>query len=249
MKKISLFSILLLVAAIGYAQYPLEIDAENFPDSIFRSYVLEHFDADSDGSLGQAECEAVKTIEMTKIVYLEDSSFALSSCGVRSLQGVEHFSGLDTLEIWSDVLYGLDLSQNKGLRCLSLMYAPLENLDLSQNQELRNLNISSMGLQSLDLNSCPDLESLSIWLVFGIPELDLSQCPNLSYLSLEQTGLTDIELGHCPDLKKLSGTVIEKQEVTLPTNHDKRINIFVKKEKATANIYPRLYAKIKKKPL
>lgn len=50
-------------------------------------------------------------------------------------------------------------------------------------------------------------------------------------------------------LKKLSGTVIEKQEVTLPTNHDKRINIFVKKEKATANIYPRLYAKIKKKPL
>lgn len=50
-------------------------------------------------------------------------------------------------------------------------------------------------------------------------------------------------------LKKLSGTVIEKQEVTLPTNHDKRINIFVKKEKATANIYPRLYSKIKKKPL
>ncbi len=72
MKRNRLFTKAALVAAAGlFALLPLAgnaqvaIDETNFPDELFRTYVQENFDTDQDGSLSDAEREAVRSIDVS----------------------------------------------------------------------------------------------------------------------------------------------------------------------------------------
>ena len=62
----------------------VSIDAANFPDDNFRSYVSSNFDSDSDGVLSDSEIAAATSIDV-------------SGQGVSSLKGIEHFTALTTL--------------------------------------------------------------------------------------------------------------------------------------------------------
>ncbi|MBQ3347530.1 MAG: hypothetical protein IJG39_10625, partial [Synergistaceae bacterium] len=57
----------------------VEINATNFPDDTFRSYVSSNFDTDDNGVLSDSEIEGVTTIDV-------------NYSGVSSLQGVEYFT-------------------------------------------------------------------------------------------------------------------------------------------------------------
>ena len=60
------------------------IDATNFPDATFRSYVSTNFDANSDGTLSDAEIAKVTQIDV-------------SNTGVANLMGIENFTELEKL--------------------------------------------------------------------------------------------------------------------------------------------------------
>ena len=79
------------------------INATNFPDAVFRSYVSANFDTDGSGYLSAAEQAAVTEIDVNRT-------------GVTSLQGIEYFSNLRKLVCYLDTqLTSLDLSQNTEL--------------------------------------------------------------------------------------------------------------------------------------
>lgn len=62
----------------------IAIDATNFPDETFRTYVQENFDTTADGILTEGELEQVTSINV-------------SSKGISDLTGVEYFTALKEL--------------------------------------------------------------------------------------------------------------------------------------------------------
>ena len=73
------------------------IDAANFPDDIFRAWVLEHIDDDGDGQLSSGEADIVTG------VFVPDMDIA-------TLAGLEYFPNLAELDASGNALTGLDLS-------------------------------------------------------------------------------------------------------------------------------------------
>ncbi|MBR3434969.1 MAG: hypothetical protein IKG88_03665, partial [Bacteroidales bacterium] len=81
----------------------IAIDATNFPDENFRTYVSSNFDTDKDTYLSDDEIAAV-----TKI--------AVSGRNITDLKGIEYFTALTDLYCFNNQLTSLDVSKNTALR-------------------------------------------------------------------------------------------------------------------------------------
>ena len=97
----------------------VEINATNFPDSVFRSFVAATYDAYSDSVLSEAELAAV-------------TSMSVVGSDIASLKGIEFFTALQKLYCHNNRLSALDLSANTAL---TVLYC--------QNNQLAALNLSS----------------------------------------------------------------------------------------------------------
>ena len=90
-----------LSATAAYADTGVAIVAQNFPDDNFRT-VVAGFDANSDGTLSDAEIAAVTKIET-------------SGHGIHDMTGIEHFTALEELSCYENFTK-LDLSKNRNLK-------------------------------------------------------------------------------------------------------------------------------------
>ena len=143
-KAYKLLSILLaLVMALGllpatFAAAPAEpaepnagdvaINAANFPDAVFRSYVSETYDTDTNGYLSASEITAATTASLT-------------GKGISDLKGVEYLTSLITLNCGGNYLTGIDVSQNTHLKTLNLNHNNLTTLNVSGHPDLKTLRI------------------------------------------------------------------------------------------------------------
>ena len=191
-KTIALILALLLalsaVSALA-ASKSVKIDKKNFPDAGFRGYVASLFDKNSDGALSEAECKAVKKIEIGPW----NEKYPVKKCA--NLKGIEHFPNLTS--IWAiDVgLTKLDVSNNKNLKELRIDDNKLTKLDLSKNTKLEALNCQRNRLTSLKLGKNKKLKEFDI----------------------EDNKLTKVDVGGCTQLKKIFKThiVVERYETKL----------------------------------
>ncbi len=110
-------------------------------DTVFRNYCYQNFDRDKDGKLSMEEAKSVKSI------YLYDKS-------IRSLKGIEYFSGLDTLNCSLNHILTLDISRCTALTNLNCSQNLLSSLDVSRCISLINLNCSDNHLSSIDISKC-----------------------------------------------------------------------------------------------
>ena len=172
------------------------IDETHFPDSVFRAYVQENFDTDRNGSLSEAECEAVRSIDVSG----EDGSPTPSP--LSDLSGIEYFPNLDSLFCRWTGLTSLDVSGNPALRYLDCDNTGLTSLDVSQNPALEYLDCGATGIMSLDVSQNPALKSLWCWHV-GLTSLDVSRNPALEILYCQSTGLTSLDVSQNPALVAL----------------------------------------------
>ena len=116
----------------------IAIDAMNFPDETFRTYVQENFDTTTDGFLSKDELEQVTQINV-------------SSKGITDLTGVEYFTALNELSCYDNSLTELDVRQNTALQTLEVSLNNLSELDVSKNLSLEYLYCSSNNLTKLDV--------------------------------------------------------------------------------------------------
>ena len=209
-------TVLFTLKAEPVPESELPIDAEHFPDSVFRAYVRANFDTDANDSLSDSEREAVSSINV--------SGKSGSPSPLSDLSGIEHFPNLDELRCGNSELKSLDVSQNLALKSLFCSDNPrLTSLDVSGNpaleelrcsyNELTSLNVSgaraleelhcnSTDLTSLDVSGNPALKSLHCSLT-GITFLDVSGNPALEELWCDQIGLTSLDVSGNPALKEL----------------------------------------------
>ncbi len=194
----------------------------NIPDEAFRRY-LE--------GIGVTSIEDAETLTKLDLGEIRD---------IKSLKGIECFTGLDTLITPHSLHTTLDLSKNAKLRYLvtsakvDLTVLPeLEHLnldvgfdsnaapiDLSRNIKLKWLNVCvGHGITtSLDLSRQIELEYLYIWGDGAkIPTIDLSKNINLKQLFIH-VEVYDIDLKYLCELTELVLIVSSLQSLDLSNN-------------------------------
>ncbi|MDR0908101.1 MAG: fimbrillin family protein [Rikenellaceae bacterium] len=137
------------------------------------------------------------------------TEITITDSGVNSLEGIEHFTGLENLVLDNNGgLSNLDLTNNTNLKNLELSNTPnISELDLSANTNLESLVVNNSNLSGLDLSANTNLKSLECNNnnAEGFTSLDLSA--NTSLESLECTGnsqLTELNLTGCSNLTTLT---------------------------------------------
>ena len=125
----------------------IEINATNFPDANFRSYVKSNIDTNKDGYLSDAEIAAVTSMKVI------DKS-------IENLKGIEYFTALTSLHCHKNKLTSLNLSNNTKLSYLECGTNQLTSLDVSKNTELQTIWCNNNKLTALDLSKNTKLTSL-----------------------------------------------------------------------------------------
>ena len=179
------------------------IDADNFPDPVFRAYV-QTLDTDGDGELSQAERDAVTRID-------------LRNKGLTSLQGIGFFPNLEQLLCNTNSLTELDVSGNPKLTQLFCNENQISTLDLSQNPALVTLHCFSNRIAELDLSGNPALVELACG-DDALQVLDLRDNPELRDLSYLGGRLTTLDTSGNPKLEYLWCAVTSLESLDLSRN-------------------------------
>ena len=117
----------------------IAIDASNFPDPDFRTYVKAEFDKDNNNSLSESERNAATVINVKDKL-------------METLEGIEFFPNLKELDCSINQLSRLDVSQNTALEKLDCSTNQLASLNLSKNAKLKYLYCNQNELTSLDVS-------------------------------------------------------------------------------------------------
>ena len=218
MRKRALSILLILVLALSvlpvgaFAAHSVDIDEVNFPDPVFRQYVLDNLDTKiKDGILNAFE--------------LNDATWVnVSGLGIKDLTGIEKLYALKTLDCSGNDLTALNVSKNTELQELYCYFNSIKSLDVSKNTQLQTLRCQSNKLTSLDLSKNTKLSYLN-FAVNEISSVDLSkntvlvslQCGSnklttldvtkntaLSAVECSSNKLTALDLSHCPALEMVN---------------------------------------------
>ncbi len=194
----------------------------SIPDPNFRAFCLQHFDTNGDGMLTADEAAAVKKIALPGTTVFG----VFSSADIRSLEGIEYFTALEELSLFSyesgsgsnpwvrlTLPNVLDLSKNTKLKKLEYWIKTMsvsilpKTLDLSANTALESLQLTVSPFQTLDLSANTALEhfeALSTTLVNANNEPIYTFPPQLkSFKATNGTLGTTFDLTGCPQLRKV----------------------------------------------
>ncbi len=119
----------LTTSYIRLSPWRITVSSISFADDNFKNYCLQHFDTDSDGKLSDFEAFGVTDIDC-------------SNLAITSLQGIEYFKNLGTLNCSDNSFESLDVTPLKSLT----------SLNVSGNDALTNLTINGTAISSLKVS-------------------------------------------------------------------------------------------------
>lgn len=166
----------------------LDVNAINFPDAVFRNYILRRY-----AKNGFLTDETNKRIlSLSPGHSFDDIGFISFGDKIRSLKGIEFFTELEKLNCSGHQLTSLDVSKNTKLRELECHSNQLTFLDLSQNNKLTRLSCWKNQLTSLTI-SPNNLEYLECGRN-QLTSLDVSNCGELLYLYCSNNQLLSLTM-------------------------------------------------------
>jgi hypothetical protein len=155
------------------------INETNFPDEIFRNWVLSQ-SYGADGVLTDEEIATVTKIDV-------------SGMTIKSLKGIENFTALTTLWCYGTFLTSLDISKNTVLTELQCHSNQLTFLDVSHNTALEELHCFSNKITTLDVSKNTALKMLSCS-SNQLTSLDVSKNLALTGLTCSNNQLTSLDV-------------------------------------------------------
>lgn len=123
-----------------------------FPDPVFREYIAEHVDTDGDGILSRQEVGQV-------------TELPLSGLGIKSLEGIGHFTSLEMLDCSNGQIGAVDLS---GLEHLYALACTGNQVTLSVD-EAGQVDLSQ--IPDMDLSKIQEISLGTTWQADGIVQL------------------------------------------------------------------------------
>ena len=181
----------------------VEISKENFPDPVFRHFILNGshtiwdeqgnpievvYDANKDGWLSVEEADNIK-----QLLVMESY--------IRDLKGMENLTKLIEVDCQRSSVEKLYLENCADLQILNCYRAQLKGtLDLSKNAKLEGASChNNRELTGINISGCENLYSLTCGAT-GVSELDLSNTPKLKFISCEDTPVTELDFSSNPEL-------------------------------------------------
>ncbi|MBR4828553.1 MAG: leucine-rich repeat domain-containing protein [Muribaculaceae bacterium] len=176
MKKI-LFIFLVVLTASQAARADVVINATNFPDANFRSYMLSEYPSG-----------VITTIQL----WTRDS-LDLYNKGISDMKGVEYFTNLTYLMCFGNNLTSIDVSANTKLTCLNLGSNKLTSITgLDNCPALEQLYLHYNQLTAVNVVNHSALRLL--W---------VNDNPNLTTLYCYRNALTNLSVYRCTSLKRV----------------------------------------------
>ena len=234
----------LLVTSLA-AMADVTINATNFPDAAFRSYLLSQYPS---GTITTAQLNARDSLD-------------LYNKGISNMKGVEYFTQLKYLMCHTNNLTSIDVSANTKLTYLNLGRNKLTSINVSENKLLQQLYLQNNSfstsitvtdhnyLRTLWVNNNPNLKGFYCWRnaltnvdVTGCTSLESLKCYNnanlttitglagctaLTYLDCEDCSFSNLSVvNSLPNLEKL---LARNNKLTTLDVHgkDKLISLYV----------------------
>lgn len=166
-----------------------------FPDPIFATYMVEHFDTDGDGSISPAEAAAITEINCRGM-------------GIESLAGIEYCTELTYLHCGYKYENG------------NFTYNKLTALDISKNTNLTYLHCGSNRLTALDVSNNTKLTELQCY-NNQLTTLNVSKNTELTYLECSYNQLTTLNISKNTELTDLLCS--RNQLTTLNVNNNTKL--------------------------
>ena len=141
------------------------------------------------------------------------TEISIPSMSVDSLEGIEYFYNLKTLDCSDNELLFLDVSANIVLKSLNCSHNNLLSLDLSSCKKLKDLDISFNNCgsnSSISLPKSSSVEKLNISSVV-LDDFDFSRFSRLKELDCSNCNLRTLKPASIPSLEKLicSGNLLD----------------------------------------
>ena len=225
MKKLLLFSLAALMAALA-VHADVTINSTNFPDANFRNYLLSEYPS---GTITTAQLNARDTLN-------------LPYKGISNMTGVQYFTQLKRLDLYSNNLTSIDVSANTKLIYLNLGYNKLTSINVANNTALEQLYLQNNqltmrtlwvrgnttltgfycwrdALTSVDVTGCTALLYLKIYNNYNLTGIyGLADCTNLTWLDVEDTSFSD--LSAVAGMTRLETLLAGRTQITvLKTSH------------------------------
>ncbi len=129
------------------------INAANFPNSRFRSYLSGYIDKNNDGYLVQDEMDSLRTLTIHFWTGLPNTGLP---------KGIEYFKNISLLDCTSGDVKALDVSVLPNLTWLMCYSCDLEQLTLGDNTNLKYIYCRDTKLKQIDVSGCPNLELVDV---------------------------------------------------------------------------------------
>uniref|UniRef100_UPI0025FB5683 leucine-rich repeat domain-containing protein n=1 Tax=Ruminococcus sp. TaxID=41978 RepID=UPI0025FB5683 len=171
------------------SEQELAINAENFPDDVFRQEVTV-YDTDNNGYFSKQELQAV-------------TSLSLSSKSIWDLTGICYFTELTELNCAYNNLTKLDLTGLTKLETLDCSWNALKILTLTDLTTLESLNCNSNNLTELDTPALPALQELQCS-QNHLTVLDLTTATELTRLICTMNSLETLKLTRLSSLREVN---------------------------------------------
>ena len=160
---------------------PVELNEKNFPDMIFRLYLMDKIDTNSDLVLDPSELALEK--------------MDVRSQGINDLKGIEYFTKLTYLNCSQNELKSLDVSNNKELTELYCAKNQLDVLNISGCNKLKNVLCNNNHIEKLDVSGAKNLGTLNCSYNL-ISVIDLSNNTELTTLEIFLNPLSSLDVSH-----------------------------------------------------
>ena len=166
----------------------IAINEENFPDENFRAFLKEQ-PFGEDGILTEEEINSISKINVR-------------NKKIKSLEGVEYFTALDSLVCSFNQLTSLDVSRCTALTTLDCGHNQLTSIEVSKNSALKSLGCNYNKLASLDVSKNTALTKLH-FCSNQLTSLDVSKNTALTSLDCRGNQLTNLDVSENTTLKEL----------------------------------------------
>lgn len=167
----------------------IKLDAAHFPDANFQKYLSENVDTNKDGSLSEAERDAVTEINV-------------QNARIKSLNGIQYFTQLVMLRCYNNQLTKLDVSKNTQLKYLWCYNNQLTELDVSKNIQLAAVVCWNNQLTKLDVSKNMQMTILYCY-NNQLKSLDVSKNAKLMSLHCDNNQLTKLDVSKNAQLEIL----------------------------------------------
>lgn len=177
--------------ASAMATKPAIINAETFPDKIFREYVSS-FDENQDGILS--------TTELNSVTYMN-----VSGEPITTLKGLGYFKNLQVFNCAEcKNIKSMNMRYNPELRQLYCWEATnLTALSVSKNQKLEVLDCSYTGLRRVNMGYNPTIKRVNCAGCY-LTDLPLTKNRDLEYLDCSDNCLETLDLSQNTKLKEMT---------------------------------------------